>query len=157
MEALNELRKQFEAFRNQVGQRFAALARLLSSIIDQIREVDTAVSDLKFQLLELRTEVQQLRRQRDEKRPRPKLKLNSDELQTRSELQDVLIEFFNEEDLKNLAFDMGIDYESLPADGKQGKARELIVQTQRDGRLWMLLAECEKARPNVDWSWYQYM
>lgn len=48
---------------------------------------------------------------------------------------DILANLFSEEELRTLCFDMGIDYESLPASSKPGKARELMEYCRRHNRL----------------------
>jgi hypothetical protein len=68
------------------------------------------------------------------------------------ELRRKIVEHFNDEELRTLCFDIGADYESLPAQGKEGKARELIAFQQRLGRLADLIAACHAARPNVHWD-----
>ncbi len=68
------------------------------------------------------------------------------------ELRREIVEHFNDEELRTLCFDIGADYESLPAQGKEGKARELIALQQRLGRLADLIAACRAARPNVKWD-----
>jgi hypothetical protein len=57
----------------------------------------------------------------------------------------------SEEELITLCFDLGIDYDDLPARGKQNKIRELITLCRRTGRLPELTAALRQARPNVDW------
>jgi len=42
-----------------------------------------------------------------------------------------LTDSFNDEDLRTLCFDVRVDYDSLPALGKAGKARELILALAR--------------------------
>ncbi|GJM41712.1 MAG: hypothetical protein DHS20C20_19940 [Ardenticatenaceae bacterium] len=73
-------------------------------------------------------------------------KLNS-KLQT--SLHDVLDTYFNEQELRNLCFDMGIDYEDLPFSGQSNKARELVACCARLGRLPMLQQQIEKERPSL--------
>jgi hypothetical protein len=68
------------------------------------------------------------------------------------ELRREIVEHFNDEELRTLCFDIGADYESLPAQGKEGKARELIALQQRLGKLTELIAACRAARPNVKWD-----
>jgi len=58
-----------------------------------------------------------------------------------AQLRRLLDESFNETELRNLCFDLGIDYESLPGDGKSAKARELVMYCERHKRL----AELQKA------------
>jgi hypothetical protein len=48
---------------------------------------------------------------------------------------DILANLFSEEELRTLCFDMGIDYEALPASSKPGKARELMEYCRRHNRL----------------------
>ena len=67
-------------------------------------------------------------------------------------LRRKISERFNIEELKNLCQDMGIVYENLSGDGREGKVRELIAYCQRHGRIDTLLAECRRRRPNMDWK-----
>lgn len=54
------------------------------------------------------------------------------------------MERFDLEELRTLAFELGIDYDSLPGEGKAGKVRELILFLDRRGKLGQLLAEIQK-------------
>jgi hypothetical protein len=72
--------------------------------------------------------------------------------------QEQLIEYyrkldkhFNQNELRDLAFQLGIDYDGLPGDGKADKARELVQYLERRGRSPELAAICLQQRPNVDW------
>jgi len=71
-----------------------------------------------------------------------------------------LVVHFSEEELRTLCFDIGVDYESLPAMGKEGKARELVLHLERRGQIPELVALCRQLRPNAFWpevadvSWY---
>jgi len=66
-----------------------------------------------------------------------------------SQLRELLIASFNDDELHTLAFDLGVDYEALPGSGK--KARELIEYFQRRANLAELLAACRRLRPNFAW------
>lgn len=66
-------------------------------------------------------------------------------------LRQLLTEYFNIGELKDLCFDLSIDYEILPGDGKADKARELVAYVKRHGQRARLLAECQKLRPHVTW------
>ena len=52
-----------------------------------------------------------------------------------SQLRQNIIDRFSDEELRDLCVDLGIDYESLPAQGKAGKARELVAYCERRGRI----------------------
>src|SRR5690242_16481601 len=58
---------------------------------------------------------------------------------------------FDEEGLKTLSFDLGVDYDSLPATGKEGKARELVKYFQLRNRLPELVEHSRLARPDIEW------
>jgi len=68
-------------------------------------------------------------------------------------LHQSLANHFSEEDLKTLCFDLSVDYENMPAQGKAGKARELVLHLYRAGRISELVAQCRSLRPNADWDY----
>jgi hypothetical protein len=69
-----------------------------------------------------------------------------------SELLQNLDKHFSEEDLRTLCFELGVDYENLPAQGKAGKARELIRHLERAGRIADLIDLGRKRRPKISWE-----
>lgn len=66
-----------------------------------------------------------------------------------SRLRQVLNEYFQEDDLRDICFDLHIDYESLPPGGKSAKARELVTYCQNLRILDKLLATIAEYRPNL--------
>ncbi len=62
-----------------------------------------------------------------------------------------LVSYFNEEELRDLCFQLGIDYETLPGDSKTIKARELVAYHERRNRIESLSQVCHQLRPNVVW------
>ena len=52
-----------------------------------------------------------------------------------AQLRQLLSESFDDNELRDLCFDLRIDYESLPGDGKSAKARELVMYCDRHKRL----------------------
>ena len=69
-----------------------------------------------------------------------------------TELRRLLTTRFNEGELRDLCADLGIDYESLPGDGKADKARELVAYFERRGRIIELDTASRRLRPNSGWS-----
>jgi hypothetical protein len=59
---------------------------------------------------------------------------------------------FNEDELRSLCFDLGVDYEDLQAQGKAGKARELILYQERRGDSDRLIDRCRELRPTISWE-----
>lgn len=64
-------------------------------------------------------------------------------------LRRILVEYFDDEDLKTLCFDLNIDHENLPATNKAGRSREIVLSCQRSGRLDELYAAVRSIRPNA--------
>jgi hypothetical protein len=64
-------------------------------------------------------------------------------------LHDILTTHFNNEELRDLCFKLGIDHEWLPAGGKINTARELVQYCERHGRVIELAEACCRSRPQV--------
>ena len=69
-----------------------------------------------------------------------------------TKLRQNLESYFNDEDLRNLCADLGVEYEDLPAEGKAGKARELVNYMKRRECLPDLVQMCRTHRPKVVWE-----
>lgn len=67
----------------------------------------------------------------------------------RVKLRQILTDRFSEEELRTVCFDLGLDYDDLPAQGKAGKARELVAYSERSGHIAELIDHCQKLRPNA--------
>jgi hypothetical protein len=59
--------------------------------------------------------------------------------------------YFNLDELNNLAFDLGINYENLSGQTLQAKSRELVNYCQRHNLLRALVERCIELRSQVDW------
>jgi len=79
----------------------------------------------------------------------PVQKAKTSQSNFRAKLRQVLTDVFSEEELRTLCFDMGLDYESLPAQGKAGKAREIVAEAERNNALDKLTEESHRRRPNM--------
>ena len=69
-----------------------------------------------------------------------------------AQLLENLVLHFDLEELRTLCFDLGVDFDSLRGEGKEGKARELVALFDRSDHLPDLVAICARRRPKVDWS-----
>jgi len=67
----------------------------------------------------------------------------------RRRLHQLFVRHFDTEELRAICFDLGEDYDSLPGEGKAGKARELIAYLERRGRISELAAVASEMRPDV--------
>ena len=68
-----------------------------------------------------------------------------------AELHKLLMEHFDQGELKTLCLYMGVDYDILNGEGKANKARELVQYLERRGRITELKNEVTKQRPHISW------
>jgi tetratricopeptide (TPR) repeat protein len=66
-------------------------------------------------------------------------------------LYNGLVAYFNDDELRDLCFQLGIDYETLPGDSRTTKARELVAYYERRSRIESLREICRQLRSNVSW------
>ena len=50
-----------------------------------------------------------------------------------------------------ICFNLGVMWDSLEGDTIQIKTMSLIENLERRGHIYMLVGECQSARPNVNW------
>lgn len=62
-----------------------------------------------------------------------------------------LNQFFDEEEVREIAFAVGVDFDALIGESKRGKVLSLVQEMDRQNRLDQLHNEVRKRRPNVDW------
>jgi len=63
-----------------------------------------------------------------------------------NQLRGFLVAYYDIEELRDLCFTLGVDYDSLRGEGKRGKARELVLLLRRQGRLERLLQALRESR-----------
>ncbi len=66
-------------------------------------------------------------------------------------LRQNIEKYFNMDELKDLTFDLGINYENIPGETISAKSRELINYCQRHNLLRELIEKCAELRSQVDW------
>jgi hypothetical protein len=67
-------------------------------------------------------------------------------------LRKLLDLHLNINDIKNICYDLNIDYEDLSGDRKSDKIRELLQFCHRHGRIQDLIAKLANDYPNVKWK-----
>lgn len=85
------------------------------------------------------------KKQEEPQPPAPTILKNEDEQLT---LQ-IIVDNFNEQELRDLCFELRIDYDNLPFPGKASKARELIGYCIRHGRYEELFTKVREERPHL--------
>lgn len=82
----------------------------------------------------------------------PKKPINKSQRKERlPKLVPLLDESFDEEELKMVCFDLGVEYDNLRGQGKVNKARELVKYLERQNRTHELLSLVKDKRPNIIW------
>jgi hypothetical protein len=61
----------------------------------------------------------------------------------------ILTEHFDDEELRTLCFDLGVDYDDLPGRGRTGKARELVSYLSRHKRIESLIEFIRQNRKDI--------
>jgi signal transduction histidine kinase len=69
-----------------------------------------------------------------------------------SRLRQILIDYFDEGELRTLCADLQVDYDTLPGEGKDNQARELVSYLDRRSRLAELVKVGKEHRPNAPWE-----
>lgn len=67
------------------------------------------------------------------------------------QIRDGLVTHFDDSELRDLCFDLGIDYDTLSGENLADRARELILHHQRRQQLNKLIERCKLLRPSTDW------
>ena len=67
-------------------------------------------------------------------------------------LRNIIDKYFDTEDIHNLCFQMDVDYDSLPGEGKSDKARELVLYLQRREQISELVDTVRRDRPDIPWE-----
>ena len=75
---------------------------------------------------------------------------DTDRLNRRADYHMVLTTYFDDDELNTLCFEIGVDYDALPATGQYGKARELIEYMERRGKIDRLRQKILNKRPFLD-------
>lgn len=66
-------------------------------------------------------------------------------------LYNLITRYFNVEELHTLCFDLNVEFEDLPGEGRSVKARELVYYLDRQQRIPELVKRLEEVRPTVQW------
>lgn len=66
-------------------------------------------------------------------------------------LRETIRDYFSLSDLKNLCFDLNIDFEELPPGNKSDSVRGLLEHCEQHGRLDELIAALRHERPDLIW------
>jgi hypothetical protein len=67
-------------------------------------------------------------------------------------IREALARFFSAGELRTLCFDLGLDYDNLPGEGKEDKAREMVAYFERRDLLLKLVEAIAARRPNLYWT-----
>lgn len=60
--------------------------------------------------------------------------------------------YFSFDEVRDLCFNLGIEYENIPGDRRSAFIRNLVVSLAKQGRLQELVDNVREERPRVDWQ-----
>jgi len=78
-------------------------------------------------------------------------RVSTDKLEPRVRLLGLMIQAFNLDELMELCFAVGLFWDQIPGDTLTRKAQGMIEALERNGRLYMLVSECQQRRPKLSW------
>ncbi len=70
----------------------------------------------------------------------------------RNRVRQFLSAHFDTEELRTLCFDLGVEYDDLPGEGRAGKVRELLRYIERHERIHDLLKVGKELNPDLAWE-----
>ena len=73
-------------------------------------------------------------------------------VELRTRLRQFLLDHFNESEMRDLCFELGIIYEDLGGQTRADKVRELVLYCERHQLLDDLIMAATRLHPNVDWT-----
>ncbi len=63
----------------------------------------------------------------------------------------IINQYFNKEEIRDMCFQLGIEYEEFPTETRTAMSRELIRTCDRLGNIDKLVKLCQQKRPNIIW------
>lgn len=73
------------------------------------------------------------------------------ELKTRGTFHDQMADSFNLAEIRQICFDLKVNFEQLPGETLDDKCRELYLFVERRGDLVRLVQACQTQRPEGNW------
>lgn len=74
-------------------------------------------------------------------------KSDTGEIDRRAWYLEQLSSFFSEDEIRTICFEVGVNFDTLPASGAHGKARELMIYLGNRNKLERLYDIIERERP----------
>ena len=79
------------------------------------------------------------------------LKPDTDRLTTRATFHGQMARTFSLDDVRQICFDLDVNFEELPGDILSAKCRELYLYMEHRGDLHRLIKICQEERPGENW------
>ena len=144
--------------KNKMGDEFESISTKLLDFeingitIEQKAVISHALERLRNDAVAKRDAILMVKVQRMQARLNALVPKESNSGSTPPKLRELIEQYFNDDELKNLCFDLHIDYDNLPGETKSAKCRELISHCQRRGSTSDLTTELKRQRKNVSWD-----
>lgn len=80
------------------------------------------------------------------------IKPKTGELKTRATFHDQMADAFNLDEIRQICFDLLVNFEELPGETLSAKCRELYLHIEKRGDLPKLVVACQRERPSANWT-----
>lgn len=74
------------------------------------------------------------------------------ELRTRSSFHDQMVESFSIDEIRQICFDLKVNFDELTGDTLSDRCRELYLYTERRGDVHRLIEAVQRERPSANWT-----
>ena len=79
------------------------------------------------------------------------IKPKTGELTTRTTFHGQMAHAFSLDEIRQICFDLKVNYENLPGETLTDKCRELYLYMERRGDMEKLISVCQTERPGENW------
>ena len=80
------------------------------------------------------------------------IKPKTAELKTRDTFHAQMAHAFNLDGVRDMCFDLKVNFDELPGDTLSDKCRELYLFMEKRGDLHRLVEICQRERPSANWT-----
>ena len=74
------------------------------------------------------------------------------QLRARATFHDQMAASFDLDEIRQICFDLKVNYEELPGETLSGKCRALYLYVEARGDLYRLVRVCQAERPGSNWT-----
>lgn len=117
-------------------------------LLNKVKSLENELVMLRFGMVHILQQINDTLRNLEQWQ---RWQFDQTDIETLRMIRDGLVTAFDESELIDLCFDLGINYEALVGEAFPDKARNLVLHQQRRQRLNDLIEHCKRLRPSHEW------